>query len=164
MVEGKIKGKDLQFDKSLPPFLQKLHAQKGGFGDADRHERAIARPKKARDENEDDGPTMIDETGETLSKDEYEKLTSATTAAAAEENGASEAETRRGEEEPSTAKTDVKVTNVGAASKKRKVAKVVGEAEESGTQDGAVVAKVAKKPKKKAKAVKLAFDDDEDGT
>lgn len=161
MVEGKIKGKDLQFDKNLPPFLQKLHAQKGGFGDSDRHERAIARPKKAKDENDDDGPTMIDETGETLTKAEYEKLTSAS--AAEETSGATEetSEAPPGGEEALAAKVDRKVTD-GAASKKRKVARVVGEgAGPSRSDDGDVPAKVNKKPKKKAKPVKLAFDDDD---
>jgi hypothetical protein len=161
MVEGKIKGKDLQFDKSLPPFLQRLHAQKGGFGDADRHERAIARPKKAKDDNEDDGPTMVDETGETLTKDEYEKLTTAS--AVPEEGSASELEARPTTgEEASAAKVDRKVTD-GAASKKRKVAKIVGEEEGTTPQgdDAAVAPKVVKKAKKKAKPVKLAFDDDE---
>lgn len=163
MVEGKIKGKDLQFDKSLPPFLQRLHAQKGGFGDADRHERAIARPKKAKDDNDDDGPTMIDETGETLTKDEYEKLTSAPVAVAEDSGAAIPEPEARPSEEPGTAKVDQKVTN-GAASKKRKVAKVVGEDEEPSSQDGAVVAKAAKKSKRKAKPVKLAFDDNDEGT
>ncbi|CZT23621.1 uncharacterized protein RCC_09335 [Ramularia collo-cygni] len=165
MVEGKIKGKDLQFDKNLPPFLQRLHAQKGGFGDADRHERAIARPKKAKDEEDDDGPTMIDETGETLTKDEYKKLTRASPTAAEESNNVatSASETRPGNEEPPAAKLDAKVTN-GATSKKRKAAKIVGESEEPEAQDAASVAKSAKKPKKKAKAVKLAFDDTEEGT
>lgn len=165
MVEGKIKGKDLQFDKNLPPFLQRLHAQKGGFGDADRHERAIARPKKAKDENDDDGPTMIDESGETLTKDEYAKLTSAPDAAE-EGSGAaaSQSEARPSEGEPSTTKLDSKVTN-GAASKKRKAVKVVGDDEEPSPQDEAAVAsKPAKKIKKKAKPVKLAFDDDDEAT
>lgn len=163
MVEGKIKAKDLNYDKSLPPFLQRLHAQKGGHGDADRHERAIARPKKARDENEDDGPTMIDETGETLSKDEYEKLTAAAVVEESSGVGALEAEARPGETEPSSAKADVKVTD-GVASKKRKAVKVIGETDEPAAEDGPTAPKTARKPKKKAKAVKLAFNDDDEET
>lgn len=163
MVEGKIKGKDLQFDKSLPPFLRRLHAQKGGFGDADRHERAIARPKKAKYDNDDDGPTMIDESGETLTKDEYAKLASAETAEETAGGSALEPVARLSEGEPFTAKVDAKVTN-GAASKKRKAAKVVGEDEETTSrEEGAVAPKLAKKMKYKAKPVKLAFDDDDEG-
>lgn len=160
MVEGKIKGKDLQFDKSLPPFLQKLHAQKGGFGDTDRHERAIARPKKAKDDNDDDGPTMIDESGETLTKDEYARLAGAEIAVG---ESVVEPDARSTGGEPSTAKVDPKVTN-GPALKKRKAAKVIGDdAENSHEEDGAVASKPAKKIKKKGKPVKLAFDDADAG-
>ena len=74
MPEGKIKAKDLQYDNSLPPFLQRLHAQNAGRGDQDRHERPLARPKRAKDHDEDDEPTVVDEAGETVSKAELEKI------------------------------------------------------------------------------------------
>ena len=77
MPEGKIKAKDLQYDNSLPPFLQKLHAQNAGIGDQDRHERPLARPQRARTHDEDDEPTVVDEAGETVSKAELEKMASA---------------------------------------------------------------------------------------
>lgn len=53
----------------------------------------------------------------------------------------------------------------GAAAKKRKMAKVVGEDEEDGpagsSVDKGAAQKAPKKAKKKAKPIKLAFDDDE---
>jgi hypothetical protein len=162
-MSGKIKAKDLSYDSSLPPFLQRLHAAKGGAGDADRHERAIARPKKAKDVNEDDGPTVVDEDGETLTKDEFEKLTKAKE----DENAASaegvNSDAARPNDESTAAKSDRKVTD-GVAVKKRKIAKVVADDEEGLKDSESIVSKApTKKIKKKTKPVKLAFDDDDDG-
>ncbi|KAK4505728.1 hypothetical protein PRZ48_003693 [Zasmidium cellare] len=170
-MSDKIKSKDLSYDSSLPPFLQRLRDQNAGRGDTDRHERAIARPKKSKDPNEDDGPTVVDESGETLSKDEVEKLTKQP------EPGIEDTENVKGEIDPATepkasgALPDTKknVTD-GATTKKRKVAKAIGEDdddEEVATEkpkDGAEngVTKSVKKAKKKAKPVKLAFDDEEE--
>lgn len=160
-MSSKIKGKDLSYDNSLPPFLQRLHAQKGG--DADRHERAIARPKRAKDVDDDDGPTVVDESGETLSKDEVEKLT-----IGAADGATSKIKTERVGGEPRKdemqSKTSEQKITTGAP-KKRKAAKIVGDETSSpGLRGGAneAMQKEAKKSKKKSKAVKLAFDDDED--
>ncbi|KAK3111465.1 hypothetical protein LTR53_013252, partial [Teratosphaeriaceae sp. CCFEE 6253] len=76
-MSNKIKAKDLSYDSALPPFLQRLHDQKAGRGDTDRHEHALARPRKAKDHDEDDGPTVVDDSGETVSKEQYETLTKA---------------------------------------------------------------------------------------
>ncbi|SMY21701.1 unnamed protein product [Zymoseptoria tritici ST99CH_1A5] len=160
-MSGKIKAKDLSYDTSLPPFLQRLHAAKGGSGDSDRHERAIARPKQAKDVNEDDGPTMVDEDGETLTKDEYEKLTKAG-AATENSNAAPDGAEATSNVETTATRPDQKVTD-GVAVKKRKLAKVVGDEDGAPNEVQATASKTPKKAKKKPKPVKLAFDDD-DGT
>ncbi|KAH9829777.1 hypothetical protein Tdes44962_MAKER02255 [Teratosphaeria destructans] len=171
-MSGKIKSKDLSYDSTLPPFLQRLHDKNASRGDTDRHERPLARPKRDKDPNEDDGPTVVDESGETLTKDEFERLTKAEAAREGDVGGAVTGELKRdGRPEASGAlpgaeemKRGVDRVTDGLASKKRKAVKVVGDdaggdrkivdAEERGE-------KVVKKQKKKAKPIKLAFDDEE---
>lgn len=169
-MSGKFKGKDLSYDSTLPPFLQRLHDKSAGRGDTDRHERALARPRKEKDPNEDDGPTVIDESGETLTKDELAKLTDAQPAGDVGGSVTGEAD---GDATPRASgalpdlktdskRADQKVTD-GIGSKKRKAAKIIGD--EDGTTEQSNPAdqdkKAAKKSKKKAKPVKLAFDDEE---
>ena len=167
MPEGKIKSKDLSYESTLPPFLQKLHAQKAGFGDADRHERPIARPKRAKEHDEEDEPTVVDESGETVTKADLKKMT-------ASEDNEDTVATKNVEVESTDAaqtnssKVEQKVTD-GTAARKRKAVKIVGEeateAGDSGVANGdqePSSAKPAKKAKKKAKPIKLAFDEDEE--
>lgn len=176
--EGKLKSKDLTYDSSLPPFLRRLHAQKGGFGDQDRHERPVARPKRAKAHEEDDEPTVVDESGETVSKADLEKMTAAEGISKVLSEGAEEGGnvtgSLKGEGEAMVSgaiqdgtaglKSEQKVTD-GAAVKKRKIVKVVGEDEHDRPDDskddegkGTSAKKVAKKGKK-AKPIKLAFDE-----
>ncbi|EME48013.1 hypothetical protein DOTSEDRAFT_147130, partial [Dothistroma septosporum NZE10] len=177
-MSDKIKSKDLSYDSSLPPFLQRLHDRNAGRGNAHRHETAITRPKKAKDPNEDDGPTIVGDDGETLSKAEVEKFTAETaskddipgvtgdidpdaepkvsSALPAEEQSMSTAAT-------SVHRTDRKVTD-GTAQKKRKLGKAIGDGEgaaEESKVNEASTTKVTKKVKRKAKPVRLPFDDDE---
>lgn len=181
--EGKIKSKDLTYESNLPPFLQRLHAQKGGAsgGDPDRHEHQIARPKKPQATDEDDGPTIVDESGETVSKEEMEKLASGDQAATDDAPTIGDLvrgpSVRDGEPKASGAlssdvdsadrKTEQKITD-GTATKKRKAAKVVRDekadddvAAEEDDADPPRTSKAAKKIKKKAKPIKLAFDNDD---
>lgn len=176
-MSGKIKSKDLQYDSSLPPFLQRLRAQNSGYGDdgdPDRHERPLARPKKAKNPDEDDGPTVVDESGETMTNEEYEKQLKGT--AEGEEEGGNVTGELKGDGLPEASgalpadsgpRVEQKVTD-GTAVKKRKVGKVVGDDDEddnNDTKDDAAekgtVKKIAKKAKKKAKPIKLAFEDEE---
>ena len=177
-MSDKIKSKDLSYDSSLPPFLRRLHDRSAGRDDTDRHERAIARPKKAKDPNDDDGPIVVDDNGETLSKAEVEKL-AAETAPKDDAPGVTgdidpNAEPKvsgalpDGDKSVTTAasgasRTDQKVTD-GTAQKKRKLGKAIGSDQCATELEGeeASTTKVAKKVKKKAKPVKLAFGDDED--
>ena len=171
-MSGKIRGKDLSYDSSLPPFLQRLHDQNAARGDTDRHERPTVRSRVARDPNEDDGPTIVDESGELLDKDEFENLAKSNTAdstAGGNVTGEidSNAEPKASGALPNGSdgpKRDKNVTE-GITQKKRKFAKVIGDdnvvpADES-TDKSPTVNKAAKKIKKKAKPIKLAFDEDE---
>lgn len=158
----------LSYDSSLPPFLQRLHEQKAGRGDTDRHEQPVARAKRVKDPNEDDGPTVVDESGETLSKEEYEKLQEGnagvddTSNVKGESDPAAEPKMSGALPEDSLHGKNVKVTD-GTAQKKRKAAKVIGNDDESQV-DGETISstqKQSKKPRKKQKSVKLAFNDDD---
>ncbi|KAK6434135.1 hypothetical protein LTR95_009681 [Oleoguttula sp. CCFEE 5521] len=169
-MSGKIKSKDLTYDSNLPPFLQRLHAKNTGYGpdnDPDRHERQIARPKKARNPDDDDGPTVVDETGEQVSKEKLEELTKAeapdetaggTVTGELDAKGEAEVSGALPNDKDASHAKEVKAVN-GAVAKKRKAAKVVGQDENTETEPQDEQ-KSAKKAKKKGKPVKLAFDED----
>ena len=171
-MSGKIKSKDLSYDSSLPPFLQRLRAQNTGYGDdgdPDRHQVPLARPKKAKNPDDDDGPTFVDESGETVSKADYERRLKGDVTG--EETGDNVTGELEGDGKPeasgalpadSKPRVEQKLTD-GAAIKKRKVAKVVGDEDEDGSSklEKDIAPKAVKKAKKKAKPIKLAFDDDD---
>lgn len=173
-MSGKIKSKDLSYDSSLPPFLQRLRAQNTGYGeggDPDRHQVPLARPKKAKNPDDDDGPTFVDESGELVSKADYERRLKGD--ASGEETGDNVNGELKGDSKPeagalpadSKPRVEQKLTD-GNAVKKRKVAKVVGDEDEDDSSkpagaDKDIAPKAVKKAKKKAKPIKLAFDDDE---
>lgn len=165
-MSGKIKSKDLQYDSTLPPFLQRMKAQNSGYGDdrdPDRHETPIARPKKAKNPDDDDGPTMVDESGDTVSKADYEKKLKGD--AEGEEDGGSNPQASGALPSGGAPKSEKTISD-GTAVRKRKVAKVIGgddadDAKGDGAEKGSAP-KAVKKAKKKAKPVKLSFDDDEE--
>lgn len=171
MPSDKIKSKDLSYTSELPPFLQRLHAQKAGRGDTDKHEFQVARPKREKNPDDDDGPTIVDESGENVSKEDFQKLGAAETVGNAVTGEVTSEEPKSSGALPDEAgagrKGKENVTD-GTAAKKRKVGKVVGE-DEPGDQgkddekDEGGAKKAVKKAKKKAK-VKLAFDDGDEGT
>nr|OQO19898.1 hypothetical protein B0A51_11369 [Rachicladosporium sp. CCFEE 5018] len=169
-MSGKIKSKDLTYDSNLPPFLQRLHAKNTGYGsddDPDRHERQVARPKKAKNLDDDDGPTVVDETGEHVSKEKLEELTkvqapdeTAGGTVTGELDAKDEAEVSGALPDNRNASDGKQVKAVnGAVAKKRKAAKVVGQDEEVENEPQGEQ-KTTKKAKKKGKPVKLAFDED----
>ncbi|CZR57015.1 uncharacterized protein PAC_06904 [Phialocephala subalpina] len=167
---SKITPKNLSYDSTLPPFLARLQANNTSRDD--RHEFAIARPKRARnpeDEAEDEPVYFDEESGETLTKSEWE-----TREAGKEGEKGGESDTKEGSEDgASKAKEEglnkkEKVAGIGV-SKKRKVGKIVG----GGEEDDTATAEEKKTPKqeskkgekgksaKKAKKIKLSFGDDE---
>ena len=171
MPSDKIKSQDLSYDSAVPPFLQRLQDQRAGRGDTDRHEFQTARPKREKNPDDDDGPTVVDESGENISKDEFAKLT-----AAEEDGGNVTGEVKSTEPKASGALPDgetgvrkgKETVTDGTTVKKRKAVKVVGEdeLEEGAAEDKTLenTKKPPKKVKKKAK-VKLNFgDEEEDGS
>lgn len=182
---SKITPKNLSYDTSLPPFLQRLKGEFAGPSDG-RHERAIARPKRTRDADADaeDEPAYVDEeTNHTLSKEEYtalvgadkniEKENSVDGSAREEEAGK---EYKEGKDEANSRVMEKeRIAGIGVA-KRRKIGKVIGEAGEEngeiGKKDvrsetkpkaGSVKKAEAPRSKKKDKMVKLSFNDDEEG-
>lgn len=185
---SKITPKNLSYDTTLPPFLQRMQNAHTNSGLDGRHERAFARPKKARtaEDEEDDLPAFVDEeTNESLSKEEYASLVGAAAVeeskpddAGAGKEGSKEKDSNEGVAGEKAVIENVKSKDQGVgigASKKRKVGKLIG-SEEEGIKTGPRVAEsTAKltalvdgkskgepiKPKKKVKKIKLSFGDDE---
>ncbi|KAI8943194.1 hypothetical protein NX059_001223 [Plenodomus lindquistii] len=160
-----FKAKDLHFDSSQPAFLQRLRGQLQS-GDSARHEQPIARNKKARENDEDDAPTYVmEDTNQSLTKEEYEALVSGKDSKEDEES------TEKADAQAcleGEAKSKDKIVEVGGNVKKRKAAKIISDEQDEETstksQDNKKTdTKVLKKPKKKAKAVKLTFGDEEEG-
>jgi hypothetical protein len=161
-MSGKIKAKDLSYDSTLPPFLQKLHAKNAGRGDTDRHERQLARPQKPREADPEDGPTVVDEHGDVLSKDEVENLgKSAADAIGVDDTdeNAHHVDAIDVSDSKPVARTNIADT---FAPKKRKMARAIGEIidhDHDRADHDENGAKSAKKLKK-ARKPKLAFEDD----
>jgi hypothetical protein len=166
---SKINPKNLHYDTSLPPFLARLQANNAS--NDGRHEYHVARPKKARnaEEEAEDEPVYFDEgTGETLTKTEWE----AKEAGRDEEEKVEDSAVKDGVELQAAKdlkESKEKLAGIGAG-KKRKAGKVVG-----GEDDEEVTVEPQKspvpkpegkkaekgKPAKKGKKIKLSFGDDE---
>jgi hypothetical protein len=178
---SKITPKNLSYDSSLPPFLQRLQAHNSSLDD--RHEFTVARPKKARnaDEEAEDEPVYFDEgTGETLTKGEWEAREKENEHADGEKDGV-EGDGKQGGNGREGKETE-KMMVIGVT-RKRKVGKIIGAEEEDeeesvglktkaksktastsrdtkitkSTTDGKKAEK--SKPAKKGKKIRLSFDD-----
>tara|TARA_R110002003_G_scaffold235_14_gene17068 strand:- start:20663 stop:21076 length:414 start_codon:yes stop_codon:yes gene_type:complete len=134
-------------------------------GDTARHEQPIPRNKRLKQDDEDDAPTyVLEDTKESLTKQEYEALVSGKDSENKEEDVA--ASVSKPDSAESERRQKDKIAEVGAATKKRKAAKIISDEQEeskkeAGKSEKATDGKVTKKPKKKAKAVKLTFGDEE---
>ncbi|KAK2605882.1 hypothetical protein QQS21_003722 [Conoideocrella luteorostrata] len=162
----KITSKNLSYSSSLPPFLARLHAQAGGASGPDPLLAAQRRSVKKRSSSEEaeDAPLVVDEHGNNVNvqveKDGTVKET--------ESNGGEDDNVSSG----SGGKTE-KLETEGKSSigaRKRKTGKVIGGgAADSQDTDGAdkkmsdqkEEAPAERKAKKKAKKIKLSFDEDE---
>lgn len=145
-------------DNSQPAFLRRLRGELTS-GDSARHEQPVARNKRLKQDDEDDAPTyVLEDTKESLTKEEYEALVSGKDSSKAKDR--QDDETTNTELPEDKTKSKDKIAEVGAASKKRKVAKIIGD-EQDASKDSTTGAKGSKKAKKKAKAVKLTFGDEE---
>lgn len=118
-----------------------------------------------KDEDEDDAPTyVLEDTNQSLTKEEYDALVSGKDGKG--ENNAVVEETEQKADRDADSKPKDRIAEVGTSSKKRKAAKIIGDDQGDGTTEAdrdseKPAPKTAKKPKKKAKAVKLTFGDDE---
>ena len=164
---SKITPKNLSYDNTLPPFLQRLQANNASLDGRSKFQ--SARPKKPRSAEEDaeDEPVYFDEgSGETLTKKEWEEKDKAEDAGEDKK-----AESWGGRKDLATEKE--KIAAIGV-SKKRKAGKVVGGDDED--EKGDTVAELKKvgkteksegkkvekgKSAKKGKKIKLSFGDDE---
>jgi hypothetical protein len=182
-----IKSKDLSYDKSAsqPAFLQRLRDQNSAISSTGRHEQPIARAQRPKNstanDDDDDAPTYVVEgSSETLSKAEYEKLTSAGDGDDAKEKFGDVKDMVTGEltgdsprasgalpdEDDGPARASVTV-DAGKATKKRKMAKIVGGEDDDADGDEAISKDTSKdeskpkKAKKKGKPIKLSFGDEE---
>jgi hypothetical protein len=176
-----IKSKDLSYDKSAsqPAFLQRLRDQNTAISSTGRHEQPIARAQRAKnpnDNDDEDAPTYVVEgSSETLSKAEYEKLTSGETEdnkfgdvkdmVTGELTGDSPKASGALPDEDDVGPARASVTvDAGKATKKRKMAKVVGggedEDEANAFKNTSKDESKPKKLKKKGKPIKLSFGDE----
>jgi len=132
--------------------------------DSARHERPIPRNKRLKQDDEDNAPTyVLEDTNQSMTKEEYEAFVAKKDSeySSKEQEGASKEAGREGE---SSSKD--KITEVGVNAKKRKAVKIISEQEDSKDEPKHTKAgnkNTVKKPKKKAKAVKLTFGDEEEG-
>lgn len=177
--------KSLEYNKQEPAFLRKLRGEFGGLDG--RHNVQIARPKKDRLKtgDVDDDPVIVDEQGELVEKEEFERrMNAGDDATEPAENGkADPGAEAQGDAESQRSTERQKVMEIGAATnlKKRKAVKVVGEEGEDDVDDGPnntgsdSKRVIHKKPetsenkatkkkeqgvaKKKGKKIKLSFDD-----
>ncbi|UPL03791.1 hypothetical protein LCI18_014725 [Fusarium solani-melongenae] len=158
----KITSKNLSYDNSAPPFLAALRAQAAGATGPDPLLAAQRRSAKKRSSSEEaeDVPLVVDEDGNVVNLE-------------VDKDGIVK-EPVNHSLDPSTEKESAKEPESKAAigGRKRKVGKVIGEAaeepadKEAGGEKGKNVdadkeAVKNRKPKKKAKKIKLSFDEDE---
>ena len=156
--------KNLQYDKNEPAFLRKLRGEYGN----DRQTFQAARPKRNRLANdEDDGPTMVDEAGASVSKEDYEAMINGKDGELESTDVKPETllthKSNNDEALQETPKEKQKVIDIGAG-RKRKQAKVIGEQNEGpeATEDTYEESVKQSKPTKKSKKkVKLFFDEPE---
>jgi hypothetical protein len=173
---SKITPKNLHYDSTLPPFLARLQANNDTRDG--RHEFHAARPKKARnpeDEAEDEPVYFNEETGETLTKKEWEakEETAKEVGIKGEESEVKDTMADGNETVAEVKEGKEKLAAIGGG-KKRKAGKIVAGDEEgpgpasvkSGAASGGVnrvggKVEKGKVPARKVKKIKLSFGDDE---
>lgn len=174
-----FQSKNLHYEKNEPTFLKRL---KGQYGD-ERRDHQVSRPKNPRlaTSGDDDGPTIVDETGQSITQDEYQAMVRGPTEA--QEDPASQAAIQK--EAPrsdngiphsdgvsgelhvdSNDRKPQAIIQSGPGQKKRKQGKIIGTDDQDVVEEGKVQAKgTGSKPKNRprnAKKVKLSFEE-EDG-
>jgi hypothetical protein len=159
-----IRSTDERLDATQPAFLRRLRGQMTE-DESGRHERPIPRNKRLKNDDEDDAPTyVLEESGQSLTKEEYEAMVLGKDSKETEETAEGEISKADGESKHTTSQDPKdKIAEVGKNTKKRKAAKIIGAEEQNEEPPKKNDSKVIKKPKKKAKPVKLSFGDQEEG-
>lgn len=161
-----------------PAFLRRLRAQETGGSDTDRdphrHQHPAVRPRGTlRDVDDDDGPVIVDERGDVVASEEYERLEREDR----EEGGALEGEAKLEQSGAMAADDDAgkrgqsiqEIGKKGPTGSKRKAVRIVGaedegDAEARNDQKEKTREKPAKKKaKKKVTLGTLSFNYDGDG-
>ncbi|KAL4868061.1 hypothetical protein BDV12DRAFT_186201 [Aspergillus spectabilis] len=157
--------KNLAYDAKEPAFLQRLRGHYGNTSGG--LERPISqRPRRPRDENEDDGPTYVDaENNEVISKEDYQALVNGDSDKQTEksENSGKDqeagAEENGGQTKAEGATSKQNLAEIGGP-RKRKQAKVVGdEVQVAEVEDVRPKYSGPRKPKQKKKKIKLSFEE-----
>ncbi|POR38570.1 Uncharacterized protein TPAR_01229 [Tolypocladium paradoxum] len=166
-MSQKVTSKNLSYSSSLPPFLAALRAQATGASGPDPLAAAQRRSakKRSRSEEAEDAPLVVDEHGNTVSL-EVDK-NGAVKETAAKEKDESGPQDANSEDKPEKKEAEAKSAIGG---RKRKVGRVIGDAADdivhkvaphSDNKDGKKPeAPADEKVKKKAKKIKLSFDED----
>jgi hypothetical protein len=149
-------------DDTQPAFLRRLRGEMAGDGSG-RHENPIQRNKRLKQDDEEDAPTyVLEDTNQSMSKAEYEAMVAGKVS---EKDGATAEEGGTTKVTATTPHAKDTIVEIGKATKKRKVAKVIGEEKDENEDEKASKTsekKSIKKAKKKGKPVKLSFGDQED--
>ncbi|KAF4551148.1 Hypothetical protein D9617_14g076040 [Elsinoe fawcettii] len=168
----KIKG--LEYQAEQPAFLQRM--RQGVPGAGEKHERPLPRPKRAKVDDDEDAPAYVmEDTNESVSKDDFEKLVKGgdgdEDVATAPTNGDEDREASADNPIMSGALPEAgnkdaegqsrhKPNEASLGQKKRKAATVVGQDDDDQNVEAEDAPK-PKKSKKKGKPIKLSFDDDQ---
>ncbi|KAF2799356.1 hypothetical protein K505DRAFT_265989 [Melanomma pulvis-pyrius CBS 109.77] len=156
-----FKAKDLHYDAAQPAFLRRMRGEMAG-DDSVRHEQPIPRNKRLNKDDEDDAPTyVLEDTNHALSKAEYEALVAGDDPKEEDTTTDGTAARPKGPENGPEKPIRDNIAEARKASKKRKAAKIIGEEQQDDNSTKPGDTKVNKKPKKKAKPVKLSFGDEE---
>ncbi|KAL2838820.1 hypothetical protein BJY01DRAFT_219746 [Aspergillus pseudoustus] len=161
--------KNLAYEAKEPAFLQRLRGQYAGSSGG--LERPVSqRPRRPRDDTDDDGPTYVDaESHEVVSKEDYEAMVNGGDDRPAENEGKDQEKsgtefTADGAAEAKKAATASKknLAEIGGP-RKRKQAKVVTdevqEAQSNGTRPKDTGPRKPMQDKKKKKKIKLSFEE-----
>ncbi|KAL3491692.1 hypothetical protein BJX62DRAFT_204447 [Aspergillus germanicus] len=161
--------KNLAYDAKEPAFLQRLRGHYGGSSGG--LERPVSqRPRRLRDDTDDDAPTYVDaESNEVVSKEEYEAMVKGEDDKSGENGGKDDDKSAE-----ATAEDGVSDTKKAAATskqnlaeiggpRKRKQAKIVpDEVQDGENEDTRPKDTGPRKPmqeKKKKKKIKLSFEE-----
>ncbi|OAL70514.1 hypothetical protein A7D00_5480 [Trichophyton violaceum] len=152
---------NLSYEKPEPSFLRKLRNE---FGDGSDHHRSRPNPRPAKSkyaEDEDDGPTYVDEDNEVISKEKYLEMVAGPKGDTEENEATKPPADEEAETERRTSKSKQNMAEIGA-SKKRKQGKVIGGGDVPEDQETSQAQSEAPKRKKNTKKkIKLSFDDEE---